>query len=230
MGGVMTKLIEKNTTIPIKITQIFSTATDGQTAVTIRVFQGERQQASSNKFLGEFDLTDIPSAPRGMPQIEVSFDIDSNGILSVTAKDKSTGKEQNILIKASSGLSKEEIESMIKQAELHSEEDKRFSELISSKNNGESLIHSVEKTLKEFSNKIQVNQKKDIEICINNLKDSIKLNNKIDIDSKIESLRVVYSNLTNNLQNDNSSNDTKSKDNTKEDVVDAEFEEIKDKK
>ncbi len=230
MGGVMTKLIEKNTTIPIKKTQIFSTATDGQTAVTIRVFQGERQQASSNKFLGEFDLTDIPSAPRGMPQIEVSFDIDSNGILSVTAKDKSTGKEQNILIKASSGLSKEEIESMIKQAELHSEEDKRFSELISSKNNGESLIHSVEKTLKEFSNKIQVNQKKDIEICINNLKDSIKLNNKIDIDSKIESLRVVYSNLTNNLQNDNSSNDTKSKDNTKEDVVDAEFEEIKDKK
>ncbi|QQG46899.1 MAG: molecular chaperone DnaK [Candidatus Azosocius agrarius] len=231
MGGVMTKLIEKNTTIPIKKTQIFSTATDGQTAVTIRVFQGERQQANSNKFLGEFDLTDIPSAPRGTPQIEVSFDVDSNGILSVTAKDKSTGKEQNIVIKASSGLSKEEIENMIKQAEIHAEEDKKFNDLVLSKNNGDSLIHTVEKTLKEFNMKINSNIKNEVESCINNLKNSMKNTDKIDIDLKIEELKVIYSKLMENLKDDGSSkngNSSQQKD-VKQNVVDAEFEEDKEK-
>ena len=142
LGGVMTKLIEKNTTIPTKASQVFSTAQDGQTAVTVHVLQGEREMASANKSLGRFDLGDIPPAPRGVPQIEVSFDIDANGILNVSARDKATGKKQSIVIKASSGLSEDEIRNMVKDAEAHREEDKRFHELVSARNHADSLIHA----------------------------------------------------------------------------------------
>ena len=149
MGGVMTKLIEKNTTIPTKAQQVFSTAENNQTAVTIHVLQGEREVASANKSLVRFDLSDIPPAPRGMPQIEVAFDIDANGILHVSAKDKATGKEQSIIIKASSGLSDEEIEKMVKDAEAHAEEDKLFHDLVAARNQADAMIHATEKTLVE---------------------------------------------------------------------------------
>src|SRR5471032_1230440 len=153
LGGVMTKLIQKNTTIPTKENQVFSTADDNQTAVTIHVLQGERDIASGNKSLGQFNLTDIPAAPRGMPQIEVTFDIDANGILHVSAKDKATGKEQRIVIKASSGLSEDEIKRMVGDAEAHAEEDKKFRELVEVRNRGDAMLHSVEKSLKDLGEK-----------------------------------------------------------------------------
>jgi len=151
MGGIMTKLIEKNSTIPTKQNQTFSTAEDNQNAVTVHVLQGERDMASGNKSLGQFNLSDIPSAPRGMPQIEVTFDIDANGILNVSAKDKATNKEQSIIIKSSSGLSDDEIEKMVKDAELHAEDDKKFQELVNLKNQGDALVHATNKTLPDFA-------------------------------------------------------------------------------
>ena len=163
MGGVMTNLIEKNTTIPTRASQIFSTAEDNQTAVTVHVLQGEREQASANKSLGRFDLTDIPPAPRGVPQIEVGFDIDANGILHVSAKDKATGKEQSIKITASSGLSEEEIERMVKDAEMHAEEDKKFQELVSARNSADALIHATRKSMDELGDKLEADEKEKIE-------------------------------------------------------------------
>ena len=154
LGGVMTKLIEKNTTIPTKATQVFSTADDNQTAVTIHVLQGERDRASDNKSLGRFDLSDIPPAPRGMPQVEVTFDIDANGILNVSAKDKATGKEQKIVIKASSGLNEEEIKRMVRDAEAHAEEDKKFRELAETRNRADALLHATDKALKDLGDKV----------------------------------------------------------------------------
>ncbi len=234
MGGVMTKLIEKNTTIPTKATQIFSTAEDNQTAVTIHVLQGEREMASANKSLGRFDLTDIPPAPRGVPQIEVTFDIDANGILHVSAKDKATGKEQRIEIKASSGLSEEEIERMIKDAEAHAEEDRKFHELVTARNQADNLIHGVQKSLKELGDKVSEDEKKAIEDAIAELRKAMEGDDKAAIEAKTQRLAELSAKLAEKAyaqggaqqqaQGEAGASQAKSE----EDVVDAEFEEVKD--
>ena len=178
MGGIMTKLIEKNTTIPTNASQVFSTADDNQTAVTIHVLQGEREKAAANKSLGRFDLADIPPAPRGIPQIEVSFDIDANGILNVSAKDKATGKKQSIVIKASSGLSDEEVERMIKDAEAHADEDRKLTELVHARNHADGMIHATEKSMKELGDQVGADEKTSIEHAIDALKEAVKGDDK----------------------------------------------------
>jgi len=232
LGGVMTKLIEKNTTIPTKASQIFSTAEDNQTAVTVHVLQGEREMASGNKSLGRFDLTDIPPAPRGVPQIEVTFDIDANGILNVTAKDKATGKEQNIVIKASSGLSEEEIERMIKDAEAHAAEDKKLRELVEARNQADSLIHSVEKTIKDLGEKIEEAEKKAVEQAIEDLRTAIKGDDKANIEAKTQALAQASAKIAEKAYAQQSSNagaaDAAGSQAKTDDVVDAEFEVVMD--
>ncbi|MDH3315464.1 MAG: molecular chaperone DnaK [Gammaproteobacteria bacterium] len=195
LGGVMTKLIEKNTTIPTKASQVFSTADDNQGAVTVHVLQGEREVASANKSLGRFDLADIPPAPRGVPQIEVAFDIDANGILNVSAKDKATGKEQSIVIRASSGLSEEEVEQMVKDAESHATEDKKFHDLVNARNHADNLIHASNKSLKELGDKVEADEKKQIESAIEALQEAIKSNDKSDIESKTQALEEAAGKL-----------------------------------
>src|SRR5919204_303533 len=188
LGGVSTKLINKNTTIPTKATQVFSTAEDNQTAVTIHVLQGERDMAAGNKSLGQFNLTDIPPAPRGMPQIEVTFDIDANGILHVTAKDKATGKENKIKIQASSGLTEQEIQRMVRDAEAHAEDDKRALELVNARNSAEALVHSVRKSLKEYGDKVDASEKEKIEAAIKDAEGVLKSENKDEIEAKSQAL------------------------------------------
>jgi molecular chaperone DnaK len=188
LGGIMTKLIEKNTTIPTKASQVFSTADDNQTAVTIHVLQGERDRAGDNKSLGKFDLSDIPPAPRGMPQIEVSFDIDANGILNVSAKDKATSKEQKIVIKASSGLTEDEIKRMVRDAEAHAEEDKRFRELVDTRNKADGLIHAVEKSMRDLGEKVDPAERGKVEAAISDLRTALKSDDKAQIDRKTEAL------------------------------------------
>ncbi len=237
LGGVASPLIEKNTTIPTKKSQVFSTADDNQTAVTIHVVQGERKQATENKSLGRFDLSDIPPAPRGMPQIEVSFDLDANGILNVSAKDKATGKEQSIVIKASSGLSDEEIDQMIKDAEAHSADDQKFEELISARNTADGLIHATRKTLEEAGDKATDEEKEAINSAISALEEALKSDDKDDIEAKTKDLTDASTNLAQKLYAEQAaaSAETGATDaggadvgaEAGEEAVDAEFEEVK---
>ena len=232
LGGVMTKLIEKNTTIPTNKSQVFSTAQDNQSAVTVHVLQGEREVASANKSLGQFNLEGIDAAPKGQPQIEVTFDIDSDGILKVSAKDKNTGKEQNITIKASSGLSDEEVEKMVKDAEAHAEEDKKFQELVSTKNMADGLVYSTKQSLEELKDEISEDEKKQIEEAVSELEEVIKGDDKEAIDAKVQNLsekaQVLAQKAQEKAGNDNAG-DSASADKA-DDVVDADFEEVKEDK
>ncbi|WP_027824181.1 molecular chaperone DnaK [Laribacter hongkongensis] len=234
MGGIMTKLIQKNTTIPTKATQVFSTADDNQTAVTIHVLQGEREKAAANKSLGQFNLSDIPPAPRGLPQIEVTFDIDANGILHVSAKDKATGKQANITIQASSGLSEAEIEKMVRDAELNAEEDKKLAELVQARNQAEGLIHSVKKSLADYGDKIGADEKARIEAAIKDAEEAVKGEDKAAIEAKSEELAKASQKLGEIMyaqaQAESQAAGEGQPDAGKKDdgnVVDAEFEEVK---
>jgi len=245
LGGVMTKLIAKNTTIPTKHTQTFSTAEDSQTAVTVHVLQGERDIASANKSLEKFDLSEIPPAPRGIPQVEVTFDIDANGILHVSAKDKATGKEQSISIKASSGLSDDEIDNMVKDAEAHASEDKKFHELVEARNIADNMIHATTKSLKDLGDKVDTNDKTAIEAAIEDLKEALKGDDKAAIEAKTQTLVELSGKIAQQAYGQAgggvdpsgfteaaqaaAGEKAKAKDN-QSDVVDAEFEEVKDKK
>ncbi len=239
LGGVMTKLIERNTTIPTKKSQVFSTAEDNQSAVTIHVLQGERDMSSANKSLGRFDLTGIPAAARGMPQIEVTFDIDANGILNVSAKDKATGKEQSIVIRAGSGLSDEEVEKMVQDAEANAEEDKKFQELVGARNQADALIHSTKKTLEEHGDKVSAEDKEKIEAALKDLESVVQGDDKAAIEEKTKALTEASHKLSEMMyqqqqgeaaqagaEQQAGGDDAKQE----EKVVDAEFEEVKDDK
>jgi molecular chaperone DnaK len=239
-GGVMTALIEKNTTIPTKKQQVFSTADDNQAAVTIHVLQGERKQATQNKSLGRFDLADIPPAPRGMPQIEVTFDIDANGILNVGAKDKATGKEQSIIIKANSGLSEDEIKKMVLDAEANAEEDKKFAELVESRNQADQLVHSTKKALVDLGDKVTAEERSAVEAEMLKVEEAIKANDKEQIDAAVEALSNASMPIMQKMYADQAGADAGAAGGTSEEsaaeakrddgAVDAEFEEVKDEK
>jgi molecular chaperone DnaK len=239
LGGVMTKLIEKNTTIPTKAAQIFSTAEDHQTAVTVHVLQGEREMASANKSLGRFDLADIPPAPRGIPQIEVTFDIDANGILNVSAKDKATSRQQSIIIRASSGLSEAEIQRMVKDAEAHREEDRKFHELVNARNHADALIHATTRSLTELGDKVAADERREIEAAIEDLKEALKGDDKSTIETKTNRLAELSGKIAERAYREaqeqaqaGTQTGAKGGDGAtrEESVVDADFEEIKEKK
>ncbi|MFT5449739.1 MAG: molecular chaperone DnaK [Gammaproteobacteria bacterium] len=240
LGGVMTKLIEKNTTIPTKAQQVFSTAEDNQTAVTVHVLQGEREVATANKSLGRFDLSDIPPARRGTPQVEVAFDIDANGILNVSARDKATGKEQSIVIRASSGLSDDEVAQMVADAEAHADEDKQFHEMVAARNNADGLIHSTRKTLEDLGDKVEAGEKTDIESALDALQEAMKGEDKDDIVTKTEAVaqktnalaeRAYQQQAETGQGPDGAPGEAQAETaDAQDDVVDAEFEEVKDDK
>ena len=233
LGGVSTPVIEKNTTIPTQKSQVFSTAEDNQTAVTVHVIQGERTQASQNKSLGQFNLTDIPPAGRGTPQIEVSFDLDANGILNVSAKDKNTGKEQSIVIKASSGLSDEDIENMVKDAEANAEDDKKFEELVKTKNNADMLVHATRKTIEESGDKLSDEEKSQVEASVVTLEEAITSENTESIESATKNLNDVLTPLTQKLyaqdadSAESGEDGNSAQEETDQNTVDAEYEEVK---
>ncbi|MFZ9478283.1 MAG: molecular chaperone DnaK [Steroidobacteraceae bacterium] len=240
LGGVMTKLIEKNTTIPTKQQQVFSTAEDNQTAVTIHVLQGERERAIDNKSLGKFDLSDLPPARRGTPQVEVTFDIDANGILNVSAKDKATGKEQRIVIKASSGLSEDEIKRMVRDAEAHADDDKKFRELVETRNKADGMVHSVEQMLKDLGEKVPAEERSKVESALGDLKSVLKGDDKDKIEKKLEALMQASSNIAQQAYSAEAQGGAAgaaggaagaqaSASDDRGDVLDAEFEEVKDK-
>lgn len=241
LGGVMTKLIEKNTTIPTSAQQVFSTADDNQTAVTVHVLQGQRERAVDNKSLGRFDLAEIPPAPRGVPQIEVKFDIDANGILNVSAKDKATGKEQSIIIKASSGLADDEIERMVKDAEAHAEDDRKFHELVATRNQADTMVHATRKSMEQLGDKLEAGEKASIETALKELEEAMKGEDKDAIDGKTKVLSEASAKMAERLyaqQSDGASGaagpdagaEPTGSGDGKDDVVDAEFEEVKDDK
>ena len=229
LGGIATPLIEKNTTIPTQKSQVFSTAEDNQSAVTVHVIQGERKQAAQNKSLGQFNLTDIPPAARGTPQIEVSFDLDANGILNVAAKDKNTGKEQSIVIKASSGLSDDDIEKMVKDAEANAEDDKKFESLVQAKNNADMLVHATRKSISEAGDRLTEEEKDSVETSTVNLEEAIKQDSLEAIEEATKNLNEVLTPLTQKLypQAEEGSSETKDENSSDENTVDAEFEEVK---
>jgi molecular chaperone DnaK len=244
LGGVMTKLINKNTTIPTKAQQVFSTAEDSQNAVTIHVLQGERDMAAGNKSLGQFNLTDIPPAPRGMPQIEVTFDIDANGILHVTAKDKATGKENKIKIQASSGLTEGEIQRMVKDAEAHAEEDRKTLELVNARNQLEAVVHSVKKSLKDYGDKLDAGEKEKIEAAVKDAEGVLKSEDKSEIEAKQQALAQAAQKLGEKMYAQEQAREQAQQAQPAQpgaganaggkadegNVVDAEFTEVKDKK
>lgn len=236
----MTKLIEKNTTVPTNASQVFSTADDNQTAVTVHVLQGEREQAAANKSLGRFDLTDIPPSPRGMPQIEVTFDIDANGIMHVSAKDKATGKEQSIKITASSGLSDADIQNMVQDAESHAEEDKKFHELVTARNTADSMIHATKKSMEEMGDKLEADEKSAIESATSELEEAMKGDDVEAIEAKTKALTDASGKMAERMYAEQGAEGAAGAAGASEageestaaddDVVDAEFEEVKDDK